>query len=141
MTNLSPKLKFFLNLAKIHSVITRKFDSALRGIGLTDFIILYHLSQARDEKLRRSDLAEKAGLTASGITRLLAPMEKIGLVKRETDQSDARVSYVVLGKGGKARLMESLDDAEILSDNLLPITNAKNLKEASELMMTLGATL
>jgi DNA-binding MarR family transcriptional regulator len=80
------KAKFFLNLAKVQNTLTRRFDGSLGGVSLSEILILYHLSQAPEGALRRVDLAEKVGLTASGITRLLLPMEKIGLVKRKQDE-------------------------------------------------------
>src|SRR3954469_12533813 len=96
-------LKFALDLSKIQTVIDRKFDGSLslHGLSFNDFMILHHLSQAPENKLRRIDLADKMGVTASGVTRMLAPMEKIGLVSRETNERDARISYVVLANGGK----------------------------------------
>lgn len=115
MITTSTALQFFVNLSKIQSVVTRRFDGRLNGLGWTDFIILLHLAQASDEKLRRIDLAEKIGLTASGVTRVLLPMEKIGLVTREINENDARVSYVVLAPGGKEKLFEALERAEYLS--------------------------
>lgn len=138
---ISDPLKFFVNLAKVYSVINRKFDSSLNGLGFNEFIILFHVSQARDEKMRRVDLADKLGLTASGITRLLLPMEKIGLVKREVDENDARVSYVVLGKGGKEKLAEGIERAELLCEDVLPPSKAKKITSANEVLMELGATI
>jgi DNA-binding MarR family transcriptional regulator len=92
-------LEFFLTLAKTQAVLGRRFDGKLSGLGLSEFMILYHLSVAKNEKLRRVDLAEKIGLTASGVTRILLPMEKIGLIKREINKQDARVSYTILAPG------------------------------------------
>jgi len=114
-----------MSLAKIELVMHRKFDARLMGLGFTEFIILYHLVQAKDEKLRRIDLSEKVGLTASGITRLLAPMEKIGLIKKEAHENDARVSYVVLAPSGKRMLKEALENAEDLSDNTITLLRDK----------------
>ena len=93
-------------------MVTRRFDGSLGGISFTEFMILYHLSQANDEKMRRIDLASKVGLTASGITRLLLPMEKIGLIKKESNAQDARVSFVLLALGGKTKLEEAVENAE-----------------------------
>src|SRR5438105_38338 len=121
MNTFSSSLQFFLSLAKAQSIIVRKFDASLNGLSLSDFMILHHLSQSKEENMRRIDLAEKVGLTASGITRLLAPMEKIGLVKRKQDHNDARVSYVVLASGGKRKLQEAMEDAEMLADGLLSL--------------------
>src|SRR5947207_15424264 len=86
MKKISSQLNFLLNLATAQAKMARRFDGRLggfHGLGQNDFRILYYLSQADGEKMRRIDLAEKLGLTASGITRLLMPMEKIGLIKRE----------------------------------------------------------
>ena len=135
MKKISPTLQFFFNLAKIQTVTGRKFDGRLGGgLGFNDLLILYHLSAAEDEKLRRIDLAERIGLTASGVTRLLAPMEKIGLIKREQDSQDARVSYVMLAPGGKRLFSERLEKAEMLAEESLPESAKKKLKGLSELL-------
>lgn len=47
-------------------------------------------------------------------------MEKIGLVKREQNQLDARVSYVAIAAGGKRKLAEALEDAEDVATQLKP---------------------
>jgi len=57
---------------------------------------MYHLCQSPNGTLRRIELSELVGLSASGVTRLLAPMEKIKLVKKESNRRDARVSLVKL---------------------------------------------
>jgi DNA-binding MarR family transcriptional regulator len=101
-------------------------------------MILYHLSQAPGEKLRRVDLAEKVGITASGITRMLLPMEKIGLVQREVSEQDARVSYVLLAPGGKRLLTESLESVEVLSQDILSTAKAKKIEELSKILTELG---
>lgn len=125
MVHISPSLQFFISLAKIESVMHRKFDARLMGLGFTEFIILYHLVHAKDEKMRRIDLSEKIGLTASGITRLLAPMEKIGLIKKEAHENDARVSYVALAASGKRMLKDALENAEDLAENAFALLKDK----------------
>jgi DNA-binding MarR family transcriptional regulator len=80
------------------------------------------------------DLAEKVGLTASGVTRLLVPMEKIGLVKRQANKQDARVSFVVLTPVGKRKLTESLEDAEYLAQEVLPSSKVKKLAGISDVL-------
>lgn len=139
MKSLSPAVKFFLNLARIQAVMTRRFDRSLGGLGLSEFIILYHLSQARDERMARIDLAEKIGLTASGITRLLAPMEKIGLIKREANALDARVSLVMLAPGGKMKLEEGIERAELLAKEIIPAGKLRQIgKMDSDLVALMG---
>ncbi|MFA6908459.1 MAG: MarR family transcriptional regulator [Patescibacteria group bacterium] len=135
MKTISKQLKFFLNVATIYARIARSFDTGLvGGIGFNDFVILYHLSLAPEQKMRRIDLAEKVSLTASGVTRMLLPMEKIGLVKREESIHDKRVSYVKLASGGKRILEEAMERAEMKCEEFLPSTDIKKLKDISEII-------
>ncbi len=86
-----------------HSKIQKRLGSALsaHGIGLTEFLVLYQLYAVSNRKLQRSELAEQVGLSPSGVTRLLNPMEKIGLITKESNPRDARVSFVALSKAGE----------------------------------------
>ena len=143
MSNLSPHLQFFIHLAKAKTVLARRFDNRLsfNGLGFSDFAILCQLQEAEDGKMRRTDLAERVGLTASGITRLLLPLEKIGVVKRETDSRDGRVSYVAITAAGRRLFNESLERAELLSQDLLPETDEAKLRELAAILIMLGKTI
>jgi len=138
MKNITSAVEFFLELGRTQAVITRRFDNGLGGLGFSEFLILYHLSIAKDGRLRRVDLADKVGLTPSGVTRLLAPMEKIGLVKRETYEGDARVSFVALASGGKRRLDEGLERAKELAEDIFSTLDIKNTKGLTEVLKKLG---
>jgi DNA-binding MarR family transcriptional regulator len=131
-------LQFFLGLAKFQARLSRRLDSRLGGLGLNEFIILYRLSEAGDEKMRRIDLAESVGFTASGITRLLLPMEKVGLIKKEANEQDARSSFVVLAPGGKRKLSEAMERLEIFGEDTIPSAKTKAITEFSELLIELG---
>ncbi len=112
-------VEFFIEVAKTYAVMSRRFDARLGGLGWSEFIIMFHLNQAEEGKMRRTDLAEKMGLTPSGITRLLLPMEKIGYIKRQADARDARVSYVALRTSGRELFQEGMERAEILVEEVL----------------------
>jgi DNA-binding MarR family transcriptional regulator len=131
-------LQFFLGLAKFQTRLSRRLDSRLGGLGLNEFIILYRLSEAGDEKMRRIDLAESVGFTASGITRLLLPMEKVGLIKKEANAQDARSSFVILAQGVKKKLSEAMERLEIFGEDTIPSAKTKKLEEFSELLIELG---
>jgi DNA-binding MarR family transcriptional regulator len=129
------KLKFLLNMSLVQASVARSFDLGLgNGIGFNDFLVLYHLNQAADKKLRRIDLAEKISLTPSGVARMLKPMEKIGLVAKEESASDGRVSYVKLAPGGERLLLEAMERAEMISDNFLLSTDISDKKDISEVL-------
>lgn len=141
MKSINPSLKLFLNLSKILTESSRRFNGGLDGLGFNEFVILFHLNQAKDRKMRRIDLAEKIGLTASGVTRLLAPMEKIGLIKRETASRDARVSYTAITSAGQRNLEDTLEKARLFSEGIFPPAKFKQLTELSDLLVELGGAV
>jgi DNA-binding MarR family transcriptional regulator len=139
MSTISNSLSILISTMKVQSIIARRFDRlSVHGLGFSDFIILNVLTNAPEEKMRRIDLAEKIGLTASGVTRLLLPMEKTGFVNRESNQRDARVSYVVITAAGKKIFEEAKQTAELVAKELLPTVKARDLKFLSETLFALG---
>ena len=141
MKKINQSIEFCFNIAKFQTELSRRLDAKLNGLGFSEFIILYHLSQSEGQKMRRIDLAEKIGLTASGITRLLLPMEKIGLIKKEANEHDARVSFVVLASGGKTKLEEGLERMEIFCEEIIPDNKIKKIEELSGLLNELGKNI
>jgi len=136
MKESSAALRFTLIFSKAYTVVNRKFDSMLsvHGLSFSDFMVLYHLRHSNEQKLRRIDLAEQMGVTASGITRMLLPMEKTGWVARESSERDARISYVVLAPGGERLLSEALKTAEYAAAELFPQPKMKKLELLAELL-------
>lgn len=141
MNTFDTGIQFLLDLSKTQAIVNRRLDSGLGGLGLNEFIILYHLHRAENEKMRRIDLAEKIGLTASGVTRILLPMEKVGYIKKQANKDDARVSLVSLAPGGKRRLEEASDRMKYFLEEISSFQQTRKLKEASQFLSELGATL
>ncbi|MEJ2403049.1 MAG: MarR family transcriptional regulator [Candidatus Thiodiazotropha sp.] len=98
-----------LNIISLHSKIQKRIGSALsaHGIGVTEYLVLNQLYATPRHNMRRTDLADRVGLSPSGITRLINPMEKIGLVEKEANPRDARVSLVALSATGKKTFEEA----------------------------------
>lgn len=139
---ISTELLLLININKLQSVIARKFDSlSVHGLGFNDFVILYVLYSSSESRMRRIDLAEKIGLTASGVTRLLNPLEKIGLVSRESNERDARVSYVVITPNGKKIFEEAKVSAENITKEILTSKKGKSLRMVNELLFDLGGNI
>lgn len=132
MHKISHKLEFLFQLDKANSIISRRFNG--QGLGFSDLAVLFAISNAQDGKIRRVDLAGELGLTASGVTRLLLPLEKIGVIKREINERDARVSYAMLTSSGKRMLSESLVRAEELCDDLLTPEKSKHVSEFTKIL-------
>src|SRR3954454_16460805 len=103
---------FDLSLARTQ--LARDVDHPLsaHGISLADLAILRELRRSPDGRLRRSELAQRLGVTASGIARRVAPLERMGLVDRESHERDARLALVVLTETGKQIVDEALSTAE-----------------------------
>ena len=104
------------------------------GLALADFDVLAQLALA-DGQLRMSELAGRALISRSGMTRRAARLANEGLIERCGADSDARGVVVKLTDAGLARLLETapvhargikrlfldrLDDAELgtLEDTL-----------------------
>lgn len=139
---INPALKTLMNLAKVQAVISRRFDRLnIHGIGFNDFMILYLLQQSAAGKMRRIDLADQIGLTASGITRMLLPMEKTGLVAREANERDARVSFVVLTSAGKQLFEEAAKTASMLAAEIVPALKPKDMNLLTDLLTSLGGNI
>ncbi len=117
--NTSLDTLFDLSLARTQ--LARDVDHPLsaHGISLADLAILRELRREPAQKLRRSELAQRLGITPSGIARQVAPLERIGLVARESHDRDARLALVVLTKTGTQIVDEALQTAEAAADRAL----------------------
>lgn len=127
-------LELCLRLARAHAVLSRRLDNALgnlHGLSFGDFMVLFHLHRAAGTHLRRIDLAERLGMTASGVTRTLLPMEKLGLVARQPDPCDARAGYAVLTKAGQRLLANASVSAESISREATHMVHGKELAALS----------
>ena len=101
---MTTSLQTVLDLALARTLTLRHIDTPLghhHGISLSDLALLLELRDAPDEKLRRVDLASRLGVTPSGIARQVAPLERIGLVGRESNPRDARLALVTLTDSGR----------------------------------------
>ena len=100
----TPALNAVLRLIRAQSHLQNRFAAELggvHGLSVNELMLLMHLDQAAGGRLRRVDLAERLDLSQSGVTRMLAPMEKVGWVDRAEDPRDGRVGYVVLTPAGR----------------------------------------
>jgi DNA-binding MarR family transcriptional regulator len=100
----------WIGLLRAHAATTRQFNAELletHGLTLNDFDVLAQLSRGPEHGLKRSELAERVLLTASGITRLLEGLERAGYVERGECATDARVTYAVLTDAGREKLRDA----------------------------------
>ncbi|MDX6519500.1 MAG: hypothetical protein QOF08_105 [Gaiellales bacterium] len=112
---MNTSLTTVLDLVRARTLVARQVDHSLgsfHGLGLNDLALLLELRGAPEGRLRRVELAERLGITTSGVARQLAPLEKIGLVDREPSPGDARLALVVLTESGIRVADQALPTAE-----------------------------
>jgi len=80
--------------------------SSVHGLSVNEVFLLMHLEQAPLHRLSRVELAKRMHVSASTVTRMAAPLEKIGVVSRQADSRDARLAFVVLTETGLERVGE-----------------------------------
>ena len=99
---MNQKFEFIIGLSSTYTKIFKMMDRCLsvHGISFSEYLVMYELSKMTNQSMRRIDLAENTGMSASGITRLLNPMEKLNIVEKEQNVRDARVSLVKLTSAG-----------------------------------------
>jgi len=96
-------------LLRAHATLMRRLESDLEretGLALADFDVLAQLANAGGE-LRMTELADRALISRSGMTRRVARLVDEGLVRRAKATADARGVVVTLTDAGVARLTET----------------------------------
>jgi DNA-binding MarR family transcriptional regulator len=94
-------------LLRAHSSLAKRLDSALEGLHglpLRAYEVLNYVQDTPQGKMRMCDLAERAQLSRSGLTRLVDRMERDGLLTRCSCEHDARGAYACLTEAGRERL-------------------------------------
>jgi len=97
------------SLLRAHATLMRRLDTDLEretGLALADFDVLAQLAEANGE-LRMTELADRALISRSGMTRRVARLVDEGLLRRERAGTDARGVVVTLTDAGIARLRET----------------------------------
>ncbi|MDF1884246.1 MarR family transcriptional regulator [Sulfurimonas sp. SAG-AH-194-C21] len=126
---MNKNLELLLNISLLNTTIIKKMDRSLsvHGIAFSEFMVMYQISLTPHKTIRRIDLAQEVGMSASGITRLLNPMEKIKLIEKEANPRDARVSFVKLSDAGIELLNNAMKSVAQSSDEMLKEFNTKDI--------------
>lgn len=74
------------------------------SLSLSEYVVLVHLSEATDQKLRIGDVAEAVGLSPSRMSRLIDQMTNAGLVIKIHLEGDARCMFAEITGAGLAAL-------------------------------------
>src|SRR2546422_1608225 len=97
------------SMLRAHATLMRRLDTDLEretGLALADFDVLAQLAAAHGE-LRMTELADRALISRSGMSRRVARLADEGLVRRDKAGTDGRGVVVALTEAGIARLAEN----------------------------------
>jgi DNA-binding MarR family transcriptional regulator len=116
--HITPEQTLSLAFAAAWNRVEKRLDSSLgsiRGISLAEYRLLRALSDAPSSWASRVDLAHAVGLTPSGVTRALRPLEKLGLISTAKSKRDARLALATLTPAGQ----ELVEDASgVVNDTM-----------------------
>jgi len=102
-------LAAWTSLLRAHATLLRQLERDLEretGLALADFDVLAQLAIAGGQ-LRMTELADRALISRSGMTRRVARLMDVSLVRRANSDADARGVVVTLTDAGMARLTET----------------------------------
>jgi DNA-binding MarR family transcriptional regulator len=97
------------SLLRAHASLLRRLDTDLQqatGLALADFDVLAQLAQAHGA-LRMTELADRALVSRSGMSRRVARLVDEGLLRRDKAGTDGRGVVVALTQAGITRLAET----------------------------------
>jgi DNA-binding MarR family transcriptional regulator len=104
------ELRAWRGLLRAHACLAKRLDAELERahrLPMTSYEVLRHLQEASEGRMRMCDLAERAQLSRSGLTRMVDRLEREGLLGRCSCEHDARGSYACLTETGRERLEEA----------------------------------
>lgn len=114
------------------TLINKQLNNSLgyvHGIGLSEYMVLDSLFDSPNKTMTRIDLAQSIGRTASGVTKMLLPMEKIGLIQKEAGARDARVSLVKISKAGERLFKDATTTLEQSSKEIMSKLSSRQTNE------------
>lgn len=116
------RVRLVMGIITTGNELQRRLDLELghiKGVSFSEYQLLSALADGPAEQISRTQLAELVGLTPSGVTRALRPLERLGFVESIRDERDARRSLSSLTPAGR----ELVDDArQVVVDKVEDLT-------------------
>ncbi len=97
-----------LHVQRAARAVARRFDEALRPLGLTNGQFSLLMSLNRPDAARMWEVAEVLAMDRTTLTAALKPLERRRLVKVAVDENDKRSRRLSLTPSGRRRLMSAL---------------------------------
>jgi DNA-binding MarR family transcriptional regulator len=122
------QLASWLSVVRLMTRLPWAIDAQLQrdaGLSMIEYMTMAMLSEAPQQTMRMSDLAELTSSSLSRLSHLVTRLENRGYVRREADPSDGRFTNAILLPAGMSK-MESAAPAhvayvrQLVIDNLSP---------------------
>jgi DNA-binding MarR family transcriptional regulator len=122
------QLASWLSVVRLMTRLPWAIDAQLQrdaGLSMIEYMTMAMLSEAPQQTMRMSDLAELTSSSLSRLSHLVTRLENRGYVRREADPSDGRFTNTILLPAGMSK-MESAAPAhvayvrQLVIDNLSP---------------------
>ncbi len=113
--------QFVIKNALLASKLAKRAGNhlSMHGISLSEYLVMHHLQYSPNKAVARIELAEHIGMSASGVTRLIAPMEKTGIIEKVANPRDARQSLVKLSPAGQRLYADASVSFEQITQELV----------------------
>lgn len=122
-----------LHTQRAARALARRFDDALRPVGLTNGQFSLLMSLNRPKPPAMSPVAKLLAMDRTTLTAALKPLERQKLVTVETDPADRRNRLLILTEEGRERLAAALPiwrHTHAAVEMQLPELNAVGLRRA-----------
>lgn len=132
-----------LELAAAHAAAVKVLDTRLgghHGLSYAEVRLLGAIAASPASKRRPGELAADLGLTASGVTRAVLPLEKRGIVARESDPRDARAGQVALTPAGRRLWEETAITVDETASALMRRLSVGQIRQLERLLSELDSS-
>jgi DNA-binding MarR family transcriptional regulator len=120
-------------------IIGRRFDEALRPVGLTNWQFSLLMALNRPSPLTVNGLAEELGMDRTTTTKNLRPLERRGLLEIRQDRADARVRRIVLTDAGRTLLARAFPHWRAANDAVATSLKGGDLARIHSALETIAA--
>jgi DNA-binding MarR family transcriptional regulator len=120
-----------LHLQRAARAVARRFDAALRPLGLTSGQFSLLMSLNRPVPPTIGSVAALLAMDRTTLTANLKPLERRGLLRVEVDAADKRSRRLILTAPGRALIAAAMPvwrDTHTAIDSLLPGANPEDLR-------------
>jgi DNA-binding MarR family transcriptional regulator len=103
--------KTMIDLAISYSLLSQRLERSLRPLALnmTQLSLLFHFSRVPGQSSTVSKLVQVMNINQPGITKATTSMVAKGLLRKESDVTDARIKRLFLTAKG----LEALEEAKV----------------------------